>query len=220
MHRWDVTPQEALRIQEELRGRVLLQKRFNRIGTVAGADVAFTKHKAAAVAAVFDYERLEIVEESVVTSPCSFPYIPGLLTFREGPALLEALKKLSQSPDVIIFDGQGIAHPRGVGIATHLGVLLEKPTIGCAKSRLVGEYKEPKRDKGSLSPLRLEGRVVGGVMRTRDGVRPIFVSPGHLIDLTTANEVVLNCCTKYRLPEPIRWAHKRAGQWKKTSLMK
>lgn len=212
MHRWDVTPREALRIQEELRERVLLQNRFKKIGTVAGADVSFFEDEVAAVVAVFDYETLELVDETVVTSSCTFPYIPGLLTFREGPVLIQAFEKLTHQPDVIIFDGQGIAHPRGIGIATHLGVLLERATIGCAKSRLVGEYREPQREKGSLAALTLKSTTVGAVVRTRYGVKPIFVSPGHFMNITSAIEIIMNCCTRYRLPEPIRWAHHRARQ--------
>jgi deoxyribonuclease V len=210
MHSWDVTPGEALRIQEELRRRVSLERCFNHIVTVAGADVSFFENEVAAVVVVFEYETMKVVDEAVVTSPCSFPYIPGLLTFREGPVLLQAFAKVTRTPDVILFDGQGIAHPRGVGIASHLGVLLERATIGCAKSRLVGEYTEPLRERGSVSALTLDRMTVGAVVRTRTGVKPIFVSPGHLMDLTTAIEIVLNCCTRYRLPEPIRWAHTRA----------
>lgn len=214
MHRWDVTLQEALRIQEELRGRVLLQRSFDRIGTVAGADVSFGQDGVTAAVVVFDYEKLEVVAESVVRSSCSFPYIPGLLTFREGPVLIEAFQRLTHQPDVVIFDGQGVAHPRGIGIASHLGVLLNQPAIGCAKSPLVGEYAEPDVSKGSFSPLTVRGETVGAVVRTRQGVRPVFVSPGHLIDLTMAIEIVLGCCTRFRLPEPTRWAHRRARLFK------
>ena len=213
MHRWDVTSREALRIQEELRERVLLQRRFRQIRTVAGADVSFLENEVAAVVAVFDYGRLEVVDEAVVKSPCSFPYIPGLLTFREGPVLIQAFEKLTRKPDVIMFDGQGIAHPRGIGIASHLGVLLGRATLGCAKSRLVGEYEGPNVKKGSFSTLTLNSVTIGAVVRTRHGVKPVFVSPGHLMDLTTAIEIVLRCCTRYRLPEPIRWAHNRARQF-------
>jgi len=214
MHRWDVSPQEALHIQEELRKKVLLRKILNRIGTVAGADVSISEDEVTAAVVVLNYETLEVVEESVARFPCSFPYIPGLLTFREGPVLIEAFQRLKDQPDVMIFDGQGIAHPRGIGIASHLGVLLNRPAIGCAKSRLVGEYREPDLKKGSYTPLTMKGKTVGAVVRTRQGVKPIYVSPGHMIDLTTAIEMVLNCCTRFRLPEPVRWAHRRAQSFK------
>ena len=219
MHTWNVTPQQALLIQERLRKKVLLEKNFDRIKTVAGGDVSFRDNEVTAAVVVFDYERLDVVEESVVRSSCSFPYIPGLLTFREGPPLLEALRRLRFQPDVMIFDGQGIAHPRGIGIASHLGVLLNRPAIGCAKSRLIGEYAEPAVSKGSLSPLTVQGETVGTVARTREGVRPVFVSPGHLIDCATATEIVLNCCTRFRLPEPTRWAHRRAHLCAKKSTL-
>jgi deoxyribonuclease V len=210
LHRWDVSPQEALRIQERVNKRVLLQNTLERIGTVAGVDVSFGDREAVAAIGVFDYESLDVVEESIATSPFSFPYIPGLLTFREGPVIIQAFRHLTQQPDVIIFDGQGIAHPRGAGIATHLGVLLNRATIGCAKSRLVGEFVMPNETKGSMKPLMFRNETVGAVVRTRHHVKPVYVSPGHLIDLKSAIDIVLHCCRRFRLPEPIRWAHKRA----------
>ena len=217
MHRWDVSLQEALKIQTTLKKGILLQNAFDRIGMVAGADVSFAKQEVTAAVIVLDYETLEVVEESAARSPCSFPYIPGLLTFREGPVLLKALQRLNYQPDVILFDGQGIAHPRGIGLASHLGVLLNRPTLGCAKSRLIGEYSEPGQSKGSYAPLLFQGETVGAVIRTRDRVKPIFVSPGHMIDLNTAIEIVLRCCTRFRLPEPTRLAHLRARILKEES---
>jgi deoxyribonuclease V len=135
-----------------------------------------------------------------------FPYVPGFLTFREGPVLIKVIKKLSIKPDVILFDGQGIAHPIRLGIASHIGVLLNTPAIGCAKSRLIGEYKEPKLRRGAWSPLTYNNNVVGAVLRTRDNVRPLFISPGHKIDLKASIDIVLNCISKYRIPEPLRRA--------------
>jgi deoxyribonuclease V len=143
-------------------------------------------------------------------SPCTFPYVPGLLTFREGPILLEAIRRLHRRPDVIMFDGQGIAHPRRFGLASHLGLILNVPTVGCAKSCLTGHFIGPGPSKGSWSPLIDRGETIGAVVRTREKVTPVFVSPGHMIDLQGAIEVVLNCCTRYREPEPIRWAHQRS----------
>lgn len=210
MHRWDVSPQEALRIQERVKERVLLHRTLDRIGTVAGVDVSFGENEAVAAVGIFDYETLNVVEESVARSPSFFPYIPGLLTFREGPVILQAFHQLTHQPDVIIFDGQGIAHPRGLGIASHLGVFLNRPTIGCAKSRLVGEYIMPDTGKGSVTPLTFRNEAIGAVVRTRQNVKPVFISPGHLIDIQLAIDIVLYCCRGFRLPEPIRWAHKHA----------
>ena len=159
-----------------------------------------------AVACLYRYPALSLAEETVAIREVSFPYVPGFLSFREGPAIIDAINKLTVKPDVILVDGQGIAHPKGMGIASHIGVLIDIPTIGCAKSRLVGEYKEPGFRKGAWSPLQYDGKVVGAVLRTRDHVRPLFVSPGHRVDLKTSIEIVLGCIGKYRIPEPLRRA--------------
>jgi deoxyribonuclease V len=143
--------------------------------------------------------------------PVSFPYVPGLLAFREGPIVLAALERLAERPDVLIFDAQGLAHPRRMGLATHLGILLDVPSVGCAKSRLCGKETEPGEEKGSWTPLLDRGEVIGAVVRTRSRVRPVYVSVGHRVDLETAVSLVLSCATKYRLPEPTRWAHRVAG---------
>ena len=145
-------------------------------------------------------------EQTYALTKILFPYIPGFLSFREGPALLKAINSLSIRPDLILFDGQGIAHPSNTGIAAHLGVLLNIPAVGCAKSRLVGEYEEPRNGKGGYSSLRFKGMTVGVVLRTRDNVKPLFVSPGHLINIKRAIDVVLQCISKYRIPEPLRCA--------------
>lgn len=204
--KWPVTIEEARRLQETLSERVRLTPLKKKIRTVAGIDAAFPRDRTVAVITAFDYESLTPVEESCCIMKPSFPYVPGYLSFREGPAMLCAIKRLSFIPDILIFDGQGIAHPRRLGIASHMGVILNRPSIGCAKSRLVGEYEEPSAERGASSPLYHNGEVVGAVLRTRNGVKPVFVSPGHLITPAEAVDVVLHCTTRYRLPEPIRAA--------------
>lgn len=208
-HSWNVTPREAIQIQEQLRARVIPRGRVETPRLVAGADVAFTKDPNAAVACVvvLTFPRLEVVETVVHKERVTFPYIPGLLAFREMPALAQAFGKLKHDPDVIFLDGQGLAHPRAAGIACHIGVALDRPTIGCAKSLLCGTYKEPKQARGSVSDLCDDaGRVIGAVVRTRDGVQPVFVSIGHKIDLAQAVEFTLACGKGYRIPEPTRQA--------------
>jgi deoxyribonuclease V len=173
---------------------------------ISSVDASFTADKVIAVACLYKYPELIYLGHEIAIREANFPYIPGYLTFREGPAIFEALYSLKIKPDIILFDGQGIAHPKGIGIASHIGVLLDMSTIGCAKSRLVGEYKEPGFEKGDWSSLRYKNRTVGAVLRTRDNVRPVFVSPGHRIDLKGSIEIVLGCTTKYRIPEPLRRA--------------
>ncbi len=208
-HSWDVSPQEASKLQEELRKRIILKKGFSKTERIAGADISFSKksNRAYAVVIVFSFPELKILEEQRAIGSLKFPYIPGLLTFREGPLLVEAFKKIKIEPDVIIFDGQGIAHPKRLGLATHMGILLDKPTIGCAKSKLIGTYQEPEREKGSYSLLKDDGEIIGAVLRTKEDISPIFVSPGHRIDLKSSIEIVLKCLRGYRLPEPTRQAH-------------
>jgi deoxyribonuclease V len=164
---------------------------------------------------VFSLDPFAVVEEAVAWGHVSFPYIPGLLSFREAPILLKAFKKLRHTPDIVIFDSQGIAHPRGLGLASHMGLLLDTPSIGCAKSRLVGTFKEPGTRAGARSPLKHEGKHIGTVLRTRDGVKPVFVSPGHKIDMRGAVRWVLKCCKGYRLPEPTRAAHHLSNKARK-----
>ncbi|KPJ53658.1 hypothetical protein AMJ39_03910 [candidate division TA06 bacterium DG_24] len=216
-HRWKVSPREAIAIQERLATRISLEMGIKRPRFVAGLDVAFDskRERAFGAAVVCCFPELTVVDEVTASRGIPFPYIPGLLSFRECPVLLSALKKLHTMPDLILVDGQGIAHPRGVGLAAHLGVLLGIPTIGCAKSKLVGEYREPARRRGSISPLRYHGRIVGHVVRTRTDVRPIFVSPGNLIDPKSAADLALACCKGYRLPEPTRIAHQRSREAKR-----
>ena len=179
------------------------------LGTIAGADVSYAKRPETMYAAVvvMEWPSGEVVEEVTAERRAEFPYIPGLLSFREIPSLLAAFERLRTRPDVIIYDGHGIAHPRGFGIASHLGVLLDAPTIGCAKKRLVGEHEEPGPERGSQVPLRLEGKTIGTVLRTRSKVKPVFISVGHRIGLRSAVRLVLETGGGYRLPEPTRLAH-------------
>jgi len=210
-HPWDLSPREALALQEKLTGLLIPEKRFNQVMTVAGIDVGFTDDTARAAIVVLQYPDLDILDQATASQPVTFPYIPGLLTFREGPVIIEAFRKLKLRPDLLIFDGQGQAHPRRLGIASHIGLLLDRPAIGCAKSRLCGQYEEPAPTRGSFSPLIHKGEIVGAVLRTRDRVKPVFVSPGHKIDLHASLEYVLTCCRGFRLPETTRLAHRLAG---------
>lgn len=212
-HPWDLSTTEAIELQKELAHKVVAQTTFDRaeVGTVAGVDVGLKGGLARAAVVVLDAASLEPVEWAVATAEIPFPYVPGLLTFREGPGVLAALEKLTTRPDVLLFDGHGRAHPRRIGLASHLGVILDQPTVGCAKSRLTGQYDEPGEEAGEWSPLRDGDEVIGAVLRTRTGVRPVFVSTGHRVDLPTAIDLVLSCTQGYRLPETTRYAHALAG---------
>jgi deoxyribonuclease V len=208
-HRWDVSIEEARRIQEKLRERFVPGRPIKNVKTIAACDVAYSGDTAYGVVIVFSYPDLKAQEQVQAQSQVSFPYVPGYLTFREGPVLIKAFAKLETEPNLILFDGQGIAHPRGMGEAAHLGILLGRPSIGCAKSRLYGEYKEPGRKKGSYTYLVADGKRLGVALRSREGTRPIFVSPGYKIDLKSSIGIVMNCITKYRIPEPLRYAHQQ-----------
>lgn len=210
-HPWDVSPAEAKEIQCQLRERVLVQPADHQPEIIAGIDVSIQEKWARAAVVLIAYPDLTPFRAVTAKMAVSFPYVPGLLAFREGPVVLAALEQLTDLPDVLMFDAQGLAHPRRMGLATHLGVLLDMPAVGCAKSRLCGGYVEPEERKGSWTPLTDGEEVIGAVVRTRDGVRPVFVSIGHRADLEAAISLVLNCTTKYRLPEPTRWAHRVAG---------
>jgi deoxyribonuclease V len=171
-----------------------------------------------AAVVVLEWPGLERIEAATAVGRADFPYVPGYLSFREGPVLARAFARLSARPDLVILDGQGIAHPRRFGLASHMGVLWKLPTVGCAKSRLVGEADAPDPERGSWCPLRLEGEVVGSVLRTRTGVSPVWVSPGHRIDQAGARRVVLGACTRYRLPEPTRLAHREVNALRRAWL--
>jgi deoxyribonuclease V len=205
---WHLTPREAMRLQERLRDRVKLEDDFAAIRLVAGADMAFDPESNLAFAGVIVYRLpgLDEVERRMARRVLRFPYVPGLLSFRESPVLLAAFARLRTEPDLILIDGHGRAHPRGFGIACHIGVLFDKPTIGCAKSRLVGEHQEPGWRAGSTAPLMLNGTQVGTVLRTRDNVKPIYVTQGHRVSLATAVALVGECVDGFRIPKPTREA--------------
>jgi deoxyribonuclease V len=209
LHPWDVTYREAIKIQEQLKGKVILGKIASSPNYIAGLDVSYEKgtHRVWAGAVILGFPDLAVVEKRWAQREVCFPYVPGLLSFREIPALLDVLTQITVEPDVIFCDGQGVAHPRGLGIASHLGVILRKPTIGCAKSRLVGDCDPVGEWKGDYSFLRYRGRIIGAVMRTRQGVKPLFVSPGYGVTLDDCIGMVLKMCPRYRIPEPIRQAH-------------
>lgn len=211
LHDWDLTPREAVELQRGLRERVKVRPHRGKVRTVAGADISFNKFSPVVWAGivVLSLPSLEVVEEVGVVSETKFPYVSGLLSFREAPSVLEAWAKLKTVPDAVMFDGQGIAHPRRVGIASHVGLFLDRPTFGCAKSVLVGKYEEPAEERGSWAPMidPKNGETVGAALRTKTRTNPIYVSPGHLIDLEGAIALTLACDGGYRQPEPTRRAH-------------
>ncbi|MBM3321805.1 MAG: endonuclease V, partial [Candidatus Eisenbacteria bacterium] len=206
---WNLPPRQAAALQRRLAARVVRRGGPLRPRLVAGADIACDRESDRLYAAVLllDAKTLAVREEMRASGPSRFPYVPGLLSFREAPLLLRAFRMLREEPDLILFDGQGIAHPRGFGLASHVGLLLDRPSIGCAKSLLVGVHGALGHRRGEHSDIRYEGRVVGSAVRTRDGVRPVYVSVGHRTSLPLARRHVLACCRGYRLPEPTRLAH-------------
>lgn len=217
LHRWDVSREEAIEIQQRLRGKVSMGRTFSQVSTVAGIDVGLKKRNVVrAAVVVLSYPQLTPIDQSLAELAVSFPYIPGLLAFREAPVVLAALEKLETEPDLFIFDGQGLAHPRRMGIATHIGLIIDRPSIGCAKSRLCGTHRQPAPKAGSWVHLYDGQAVIGAVVRTRTDVQPLYVSIGHKIDLESAIDYVLNCCRGYRLPETTRYAHRVAGGEKLT----
>ena len=212
MHRWDVTPEEAVALQQRLRERIVREGSPPPDGAiVVGLDVGFRGERARAAAVAVRYPDMTPLAQAVVEQPVRFPYIPGLLAFREAPALLEALARLPLQPALLMVDGHGISHPRRMGIATHLGVYLDKPSIGCAKSRLWGRFEPPADEPGAWTPLWDGDEVIGVVLRTQRGQAPLFVSIGHRISLESAIETVLTCVRAHRLPEPTRFAHMAAA---------
>ena len=212
IHEWHVTTAEAREIQEHLRHEVVRMNDGSTPRFVAGADISIRQDgTAVAAAVVFFYPQMQLAETSVVEGMPEFPYVPGLLTFREAPLILAAFEKIKNTPQLILVDGQGIAHPRRFGIASHLGLLLDTSTIGCAKSRLCGQHEEPSLEAPGWTELTDDDEVIGAVVRTRTSTRPLYISIGHKIDLQTAIDRVLECCRGYRLPEPTRLAHLAAG---------
>ena len=209
LHRWPSTPRAAIALQLEFAPQVQLRPIAGDVRTLAGADVAFSRDGADVIAGVvvWDLETQVVLEQRVARVPCRFPYVPGLLSFREVPGVVAAFRKLRTVPEVVLCDGQGLAHPRRIGLTCHIGLWLGLPTVGCAKSRLCGTYDEPATQRGGGSPLWHRGEQVGVVLCTRDNVKPLFVSPGHLCDMASAVRLTLAAATKYRLPEPTRLAH-------------
>jgi deoxyribonuclease V len=210
LHPWQVTTHEAIAIQKRLRAQVITENTVGEIRYIAGADISTSKAspKAYAGVVVLSYPALQVVEERGIEDEVTFPYVPGLLAFREGPALIKVFEQLTIEPDVIVFDGQGLAHPRGMGIATHMGLVFDKPSIGCAKSLLFGRYQEPDQEKGAWADLRdPQGHIIGAVVRSKPKTTPIFVSIGHRLDLPTAIRLLIECARGVRIPEPTRLAH-------------
>jgi deoxyribonuclease V len=211
-----MTPREAADIQRKLQSRVSCRPviSLSKVRLVAGADVSYARRATDGHAAIVvcTYPGLEVVEIASASGIINFPYVPGLLTFRELPLLEEAWGKLNHRPDILVCDGQGRAHPRRIGLASHVGLALDVPTVGCAKSRLTGTYNEPPAERGSATPLYDEREIIGRVVRTRDYVKPLFVSVGHKVSLRQAVRLVLNLCRKYRQPEVIRYAHNEVNR--------
>ncbi len=209
LHSWDVDTRGAAALQEKLRTKIDSRSSLKDVEWVAGADVSYIKETNRIYGAVvlFRLPELDVVENVFCAGEAQFPYVPGLLSFREAPILLQAFKKLKRRPQAVIFDGQGIAHPRRFGLASHLGLWLDLPSVGCAKTRLIGEHREPPDRVGASAPLVDAGETIGSVLRTRKGVKPVFISVGHRINLKSAIRLIMACRTRYRLPEPTRMAH-------------
>jgi deoxyribonuclease V len=212
-HDWPTTAPDAIALQNSLRGEIITTDQLGSVQHVAGVDVGFEDAGATtrAAVAVLSFPDLKLQTQAIARRPTTFPYIPGLLSFREIPAVLAALEQLNLTPDLLLCDGQGIAHPRRLGIACHLGLLVDLPAIGVAKSLLVGQYSEVPDQKGAWVPLQHRGETIGAVLRTRSGTKPLYISSGHRVSLETAIEFVMRCTTKYRLPETTRHAHKLAS---------
>ena len=216
LHEWDISPTAAVALQRDLAGQLRLNQSLpeSAVQTIAGVDLSPPDTESGRVrgaAVVVAWPSLEVVEVSTAEGRADFPYVPGLLSFREAPILLDALAGLRTTPDVILVDGQGTAHPRRFGIACHLGLAIDVPTIGCAKSRLVGTHQQPAEPKGAWTPLEHGGDTIGAVVRTRTGVSPIYVSPGNNIDLESSVRWALACSPRYRVPVPTRLAHRAAA---------
>jgi len=216
-HQWNISVKQAREIQNSLARSIRIRKIPQHLKTIAGCDVAYNKELQRLIAGmvVLSYPDLTLIDEITVDEPITFPYVPGYLSFREAPAILNLIKSYQKPVDLFIFDGHGIAHPRGFGIASHIGVLINKPSIGCAKKKLIGTYEIPNERKGSKTDLIYEGRVIGCALRSKEKVKPIFVSIGHAVNLDDSVNFVLNCCSKYRLPEPTRLADIAVAKAKK-----
>lgn len=214
LHEWDVSPSRAVQLQNEWRNKIQLREPQTEIRTLAGCDISFNKYSETIYAGIVVLEvgTHKVVEQAGVITTARFPYIPGLLSFREVPALLEVWQKLTTEPDAVMLDGQGIAHPRRMGIGAHFGLLVNRPTLGCAKTVLVGKFEMPAPERGQWSPMIYKGDTIGAAVRTKNKVQPVYVSPGHLMDLPTAIDLVLQFDGGYRIPEPTRQAHLQVNQ--------
>ena len=213
-HAWDLTPKEAMAVQSRLAAEIVCRDDFGPVARVAGVDVGFEGNGATTRAAVtvLAFPSLQLETSAIARLPTRFPYVPGLLSFREIPAVLAAMERLNVRPDLLLCDGQGIAHPRRFGIASHLGLLLDIPAIGVAKTRLIGRHDEVPDERGAWVPLKAGSETIGAVLLTRRGVKPLYVSPGHRIGLESSIAWVMACLTRYRLPETTRWAHRLASE--------
>ncbi len=209
LHSWKVSLDKAIRIQETLRERIVIEKTFSELRSIGGGDVGYSENGSLLFGAivVLSFPEMERLDFAIVYGKVPFPYIPGLLSFREGPILIKTFKKLKVRPDVMIFEGQGIAHPRGFGLASHLGLWLDLPSIGCTKTPLINDFVSPGTSKGSVAWIQKDGENVGVALRTREGVKPVFISPGHRMDLPTSIQIILATCQNFRIPEPLRRAH-------------
>ncbi len=205
----NITPQQAIELQTQLRQQLQIQQLTKEITTIAGADISFNKYSTTVYAGIvlMQFPSLQVIETSGITDETAFPYVPGLLAFREVPALSKAWENLKTKPDVLVLDGHGIAHPRRMGIAAHFGVVMQTPTLGCAKSLLTGKYNEPAIEAGSVTDLFSKNELIGKVLRTKKNVKPVFVSPGNLISMEQSLDIIKQCVRKYRIPEPTRMAH-------------
>lgn len=213
LHSWDVSKAEAIEIQKKISKNIIKKDGFKQIEHVAGVDIGYKSAQARAAIVVLKFPQLKEVARVVMPGKVNFPYQSGLLSFREIPVLLESWKQLKTRPDIILVDGQGIAHPRRLGLASHLGLFLDIPTIGCAKSRLWGNHREPGYESGCFEYLYDKDEIIGAALRTRSGVKEVFISLGHRISLDSSIKIILSCCKKYRLPEPIRLAHQAAQEY-------
>jgi len=217
LHSWNVNETEAVAIQDRLAEKIILTNGFGRITGIAGCDVAYdlSSGKAFAAVCVFSWPELSKIDEVAAITDITFPYVPGLLAFREGPPLLSAFELLAKKPTLVLFNGQGIAHPRRMGLATHLGIIMDMPSIGCARENLHGQYSLAENHKGAYSEITDDSEIIGACLRTQKNIKPVFVSQGYKTDLETAIRIILACTTRFKMPEPLRAAHMTAGEERK-----
>jgi deoxyribonuclease V len=222
IHRWSMSPKAAIRLQEKLADSVRVTRLRGVVRFVAGVDVAFSPDGAHCLAGVviYDLSDRQVIEQQLSWRPARFPYVPGLLSFREAPAALAAIRKLRKEPDAFLFDAQGLAHPRRLGLASHAGLLIDRPSVGCAKSRLCGTHGGLGEQAGSSVALMDGDERIGTVLRTRTGVKPVYVSVGHRVTLGDAERIVRRCVTRFRLPEPARLAHQLVTRYRTQRLIK